>query len=184
MSETNKTLSRIAFYGNSRGKVKIYRLSEMGKEQVLRILKPGDFTGELAVFSASIHESYAEAMVDTEFCLITRSDLQRLLEKYPSISLKLLSEFSRRLENSEKQTTRISTERVETRIAQYLLEQLQESDDSFEITLPMSKKDIASYIGTSPETLSRKLTELEEEGYIKQARKKIQITDIDGLSLV
>lgn len=173
-----------SLYIVSKGKVKIYRLSDMGKEQLVRILSPGDFTGELAVFSESIHESYAEAMEDTEVCMITRTDLQKLLEKFPSISLKLLSEFSRRLEDSEKQTTRISTEKVDTRIAQFLMECIEDQEVPAEFTLPMSKKDLASYLGTTPETISRKLTEFEELGYIKQIRRKIKILDAEGLFLI
>ncbi|RBP63353.1 CRP/FNR family transcriptional regulator [Alkalibaculum bacchi] len=173
-----------SLYIVSKGKIKIYRLSEMGKEQLVRILTAGDFTGELAVFSESIHESYAEAMKDTEVCMITRTDLQELLGKFSSISLKLLSEFSRRLEDSEKQTTRISTEKVDTRIAQFLIECVEDQQEGTEFPLPMSKKDLASYLGTTPETISRKLTEFEELGYIKQTRRKIKILDAESLLLV
>src|SRR4051812_38585875 len=71
-----------SLYIVNRGKIKIYRLSESGKEQLVRILNPGDFTGELALFSEALHESYAEAMSETQVCLIKRSDLQEFLLKY------------------------------------------------------------------------------------------------------
>ena len=164
-----------SLYIVSKGKIKIYRLSESGKEQLLRILFPGDFTGELALFNESIHEAYAEAMEDTSVCMITRSDLQKFLIRFPSISLKILSEFAKRLESSEKQATRFATEKVETRLALFLAE-FADKELSDEITLPMSKKDLASYLGTTPETLSRKLAELEDAGYIVQlTKKKIKI---------
>lgn len=166
------------------GRVRIYRLSESGKEQLLRILKPGDFTGELALFSESIHEAYATAMVDTSICSVKRSDLQNLLIKYPSISLKVMEEFSNRLEKVEKQTTRLATEKVDTRIALFLAECIEAGSANNEITLPMNKKDLASYLGTTPETISRKLLEFETLGYIKQiSNKKIQILDLDNLLL-
>src|SRR3954447_22102204 len=95
-----------SLYIVNKGKIRIYRLSDTGKEQLVRILNVGDFTGELALFSNSIHESFAEAMEETQVCMITRSDLQEFLLKYPSISLKILAEFSNRLEQSEKQTAR------------------------------------------------------------------------------
>lgn len=167
------------------GKIRIYRLSESGKEQLVRILTPGDFTGELALFHESIHKSYAEAMKDTSVCMITRSDLQEFLLKYPSISLRILSEFSNRLDKSEEQTTRFATESVETRLAFFLAECLDDQEKSMVIELPMTKKDLASYLGTTPETISRKLGELEDEGYIKQrSNKKIEILDLDGLLLL
>ena len=152
----------------SKGKIRIYRLSESGKEQLVRILNPGDFTGELALFRESIQEAYAEAMSDTDVCMISRNDLQEFLLKYPTISLKILSEFSNRLETSEKQTTRFATEKVDTRLALFLAECMESGDVPMEIELPMSKKDLASYLGTTPETISRKLADLENEGCIKQ----------------
>lgn len=167
------------------GKIKIYRLSEAGKEQVVRILNPGGFTGELALFNESLHEAYAEAMEETQVCRIERRDLQEFLVKFPSISLKILAEFSNRLEQSEKQTTRFATEKVDTRIALFLAECLNSDDQSMEIVLPMSRKNLASYLGTTPETISRKLSEFEEMGYIKQkTNKKIMILELDELLLV
>lgn len=174
-----------SLYIVSKGRVKIYRLSESGKEQLLRILNPGDFTGELALFSETIHETYACAMEDTSICTVRRSDLQKLLLKYPSISLKVLAEFSSRLEQSEKQTTRFATEKVETRIALFLAECADSDSHDVEIILPMSKKDLASYLGTTPETISRNFYELEDAGYIKQkSNKRIQILDMDSLLLI
>lgn len=174
-----------SLYIVSKGKIKIYRLSESGKEQLLRILHQGDFTGELALFSETVHEAYAEAIEETSVCTIKRSELQELLMKYPFISLRLLSEFSSRLEQSEKQTTRFATEKVETRIAHFLAECVDNEKQSLEIVLPMNKKDMASYLGTTPESISRKLTDMEESGYIKQiSNKKIKILDIEGLLLI
>jgi len=174
-----------ALYIVRRGKIRIYRLSDSGKEQLVRILRPGDFTGELALFNEGIHEAYAEAMEETNVCTIRRNDLQTLLNKYPAIALKILAEFSSRLEQSEKQTARFATEKVETRLALFLAECLDDQQPSTEFVLPMSKKDIASYLGTTPETISRKLLELEELGYIKQkAKKRIEILDLEGLHLI
>jgi CRP/FNR family transcriptional regulator len=171
-----------SLYIVSKGKIKIYRLSESGKEQLLRILHPGDFTGELALFSETVHEEYAEAMEETNVCTIKNSELQEILLKYPSISLKVLAEFSSRLEQSEKQATLFATEKVETRIALFLVECMDNEKQSMEVVLPMNKKDMASYLGTTPETISRKLADLEEAGYIKQiSNKKIKILNLDGL---
>ncbi|GGM37276.1 Crp/Fnr family transcriptional regulator [Paraliobacillus quinghaiensis] len=174
-----------SLYIVNKGKVRIYRLSQSGKEQLVRMLNPGDFTGELALFKEEKHESYAEAIHDTEICVMKRDDLQAFLLKYPTISLKILSEFSNRLDEAEIQTTRFATEKVETRLALFLADCVSEDDDNYEFVLPLSKKDLAAYLGTTPETISRKLATLEEQGYIKQKQhKKIQILDLDGLLLI
>lgn len=158
-----------------RGRVKIYRLSESGKEQLIRILEPGDFMGETALFTDSVTDHYAMAMEKTELCIMKRSDLQSFLMKYPAISLKILEEFGRRLERTEKLISSLTSEDVEQRIAEYLVELTKESHNHM-VTLPMSKKDLASYLGTTPETVSRKLTEFQERGWIEQTgQRKIKL---------
>ncbi len=165
-----------------RGRVKIYRLSESGKEQLIRILEPGDFMGETALFTESVTDHYAMAMEKTELCIMRRSDLQSFLMKYPAISLKILEEFGRRLERTEKLISSLTSEDVEKRIAEYLVELTKESQYST-ITLPMSKKDLASYLGTTPETVSRKLTEFQERGWIEQAgQRKIKVVNLIALN--
>ncbi|RNF41156.1 Crp/Fnr family transcriptional regulator [Planococcus salinus] len=167
-----------------KGKLKVYRLSESGKEQVIRILEAGEFTGELALFTQKIHDSYAEAVEKTEICSIQRTRLNELLLKYPNISLKILNEFSTRLDQTEHQVTSFATEGAETRIALYLAQE-SEKNRSAEIRLPMTKKDLASYLGTTPETVSRKLAKFEDEGWIEQLDQRgIRIKDMDALLLV
>ncbi|WP_040225512.1 Crp/Fnr family transcriptional regulator [Bhargavaea cecembensis] len=166
-----------------KGRVKIYRLSENGKEQLVRILGPGDFTGELAVFNTTVHDSYAEALEKTEICSLGRDDLQRFLLKYPSISLRIMDEFARRLDESEKQAASFATEPVDTRIAMYIAE-LADAANADQIRLPMTRKDLASYLGTTPETISRKFAEFEDAGWIRQlGQKDVKILDMDALLL-
>ena len=83
----------------------------------MRILNPGDFTGEWTLFNPdAVHEEYAEATRDTVVCMIQQKDVQDFLEQYPAISLKLLAEMSKRLESSERQTTQVAVESVITRL--------------------------------------------------------------------
>lgn len=166
-----------SLYIVNQGHVKIYRLSDLGREQLVRLLYPGDFTGELALFKATVLENFAEAVEDSQICVIKRDDLQQLLLKYPSISIKVLNEFANRLANSEKQTASFVSEKVETRIAIFLQEQSKKQATNT-IELPMSKKDLASYLGTTPETLSRRLSDFEASGAIVQnGQRKIIIKD-------
>lgn len=166
-----------------KGRVKIYRLSETGKEQLVRILNPGDFTGELSLFTASVHDAYAEAMEPVELCVMDRENFQQFLLKYPAISLKVLSEFSSRLAKTEKQAANIAMESTDTRIAMYLADLVEETN-GMHLLLPMSRKDLASHLGTTPETVSRKLTEFEASGWIKQhAQRVITVLDLDELLL-
>jgi len=114
-----------------------------------------------------------------------RDDLQELLLKYPTIAMKILSEFSRRLGDTEKQAASIATEKVETRVAMYLAETLDRYGKDGVVSLTMKKKDLAAHLGTTPETISRKLLELEEAGIIKALPKnRIRVLNLDELLLI
>lgn len=167
-----------------KGRVRIYRLSDSGKEQLVRILGPGDFTGELSLFNETEHDAYADAMERVEMCVMTREDFQTFLLKYPAISLKVLAEFSARLAQTENQAANIALESTETRIAMYLA-QIAEKTNSRVIKLEMSRKDLASHLGTTPETVSRRLAEFEDAGWISQlSQRDIEVHDLDALLLV
>jgi len=166
------------------GRVKIYQLFESGKEQLLRIVEPGEFIGELALFTEKMLDSYAEALEQTEICLIHRNDMQSLMHEYPTIAIKILEQFSNRLDQTEKLVGELSAKDVEARIAGYLLELASEANVN-EIVLPISKKDLASYLGTTQETISRRLSNFQMNGWIEQkGHRNIKIIDKQALESV
>lgn len=126
------------------GRVKVYQLFETGKEQLLRILETGEFMGELAFFAEKRLERHAEALEDTEICAIHRNDMHALMASHPAISLKVLKEFSIRLEAVEDLFGQLSYQDVETRIASYLVRLVKTMHDT-RVVLPMSKRDLASH---------------------------------------
>lgn len=163
-----------------RGRVKITRLSATGKEQVIRVLGPGDFMGELSLFSPLPMTDNAEALEPSTMCIIEGGRLKELMAKVPSIALKVMEELSRRLEMAENLIEDINLHPVEQRLAQALLRL---SGGEREIVLKMSKGDLASQIGMSQETLSRKLSAFQEQGLIElRGQRTIRIIDRDGLS--
>lgn len=166
------------------GRVKVYQLFESGKEQLLRILETGEFMGELALFMNKISDSYAEAMQKTEICVIHRNDILEIMETHPTISLKVINEFSYRLEQMENLVGQLSTRDVETRTASYLTKLAQEKNQ-LNIMLPMSKKELASHLGTTQETISRRLSNFQTQGWIEQeGHRKIKINNLEALEKV
>lgn len=166
------------------GAVRLFHLLESGKEQLIRILKPGDFIGEWSLFSQDkLYEDYAYALVDTKVCQLYADDFKEVLLSYPAVSLKILEEMSRRLQASEKMTSRVANESVGTRLVNYLLGQLPgQASDAHLINLELSRKELAAFLGTTPETISRKFKELETLNIIKSlSPRKIKIINFDGL---
>ncbi len=166
-------------YVPHRGSVKISRTSPNGKEQVIRVVSPGDFLGELSLFSGVPYQEEAQALEKTTLCVIEGKKLKVLMERYPSITFKVMAELSRRLETAQNLIEDINLRSVEERLASALLKAAGDND---EVVLNMTKGDFASQIGMSQETLSRKLTALQDQGLIQQKGNKVIILlDKEGL---
>lgn len=161
------------------GKVKISRFTDSGKEQVIRVLGSGDFMGELSLFSSLPLTDNGEALLKTVACMIDGKKLKELMKKYPTIALKVMEELSQRLEKAESLIENINLYGVERRLALTLINM---ANDKGEVHLRMSKKDFASHLGMSQETLSRKLTFFQDIGIIKLiGHRRIVLLDIDAL---
>lgn len=167
-----------SLYVLSSGKIRIYRLSESGKEQLIRIVPTGEFTGELALFKKGFYEAFAEALTDCHICAIKHTDFRQLLMQYPSTSVDMLATIAERLGSSEQQTAWANTETVKDRLLHFLLSLVDTEEKNPVVELKMAKKDLASYLGTTSESLSRELTHLEKENLIEEiAYGKFKLTN-------
>jgi len=161
------------------GRVKLFRLNENGKEQVLRLVEPGDFIGELSLFSSLPLTDNAQALEDSTMCVLQGERLKELMVKYPSIAFKVIDELSRRLQKAENRIEAISLESAAKRVADALIEF---SGGRLEFELPMTKGDLSSHLGISQETLSRHLAALQDEGLIEmKGHRRIIIKDMAAL---
>ena len=147
------------------GRLRLTKANSDGDEQLLRVLEPGDFIGEESFLTGSYPGHSATAMADTLLCEFRHADLGELLGTFPAIGGAMLA----------AQTL----EPVERRVVNYLLElPTRPHDDGLLIELPLTKKDIASYLGTTPESLSRSLRALAEAGVIQtQGARAIVVRD-------
>lgn len=164
----------------AKGSMKVYQLSANGKEQLLRVVEPGGYEGENTIFGAHNESLFAEALQKTQICLINKADFQNLLQQFPQLSMKLLMLTAQKVTNLEQQSQFLMMERIEERLANYLVD-LSKAEHSTSVTLPMKKKELATFLGTTPETLSRKLRLLEEENYLIMNRNQIELLDVEGL---
>lgn len=166
------------------GQVKIARTSAAGQEQVIRVLGPGDFIGESAFLTGARPDHAAEALVHTELCVFRHADLVRLVEKHPSIVLRMLQGVSKRLDDTEARLASLISGNVSSRLADYLLSlpATPGPRGTTQVTLPLAKKDIASLLSTTPESLSRQLRKLTDSDVISQQdQRRITITDVTAL---
>ena len=149
------------------GRLKIFRLSVDGSEQLLRVLGPGDFTGETSVFTGQRPDDYATALEDCQLCVFRHDDLEALIRTHPEIGLRLLARVSARLADAEHRLNSLTSRDVESRLAEYLLGLRSSWRVSVAtVTLPLAKKDVASLLDTTPESLSRALKSLARQGLI------------------
>lgn len=153
-----------------RGKVKVSRSSDDGKEVILTILNESDFFGEMAILDGLSRSASITAIEDTELFLIQRSDFLNLLRQHPEISIGLLNELARRLRASDLRIKSLSLRDAEGKVASVIL---QLADDIGKIKhgkveierLPL-QHDLANMAGTSRETISRTLHSFAKRGFI------------------
>ncbi len=161
-----------------KGRVKVSRVLSSGKEQVLRTLGPGDFHGEIAFITGDPVENVATAMSKVEICSFDHADLAELIREYPAIGQGMLSTVAHRLQDAERSLTSVTGADVESRLAGYLLDApARRIDGEMVVKLPVPKKTLASLLGTSPETLSRRFASLTDAGVLRVRGPHITIVD-------
>ena len=171
----------IGFYVIAAGKVKIYKVSLEGKEQILHIYGPGNPFGEVPVFSGEQFPANAQTLLKSHLLFFPRTAFTELIAKNPSLCLNMLAVLSMRLRQFTVQVENLSLKEVPGRLAAYLLDLVQEQEAEDTVSLPISKGQLASLLGTIPETLSRILTKMSNSGLIEVSRGEIKLLDNDGL---
>lgn len=165
------------------GQLKVSHTSTTGREQILRTVTDGEVVGERAFLTGHRPTELIVALEDSQMCVLDHADLSALLREYPDISQRMLRSLSDRLSSVERLLAAVTSSDVNARVAAYLLDQPGSMrNDVLTVTLPMAKQDIAAYLGTTPETLSRRLAGLASSGVIAlHGRRDVAILDIDAL---
>ncbi|MDR3629814.1 MAG: Crp/Fnr family transcriptional regulator [Desulfocapsaceae bacterium] len=170
------------FYMVDSGKVKIYKMSFSGKEQILHIFGPGEPFGEVPVFHGQPFPATAEVLVKSSLLFFPRDKFIQLVHDMPSIALNMLAVLSMRLRRFASQIESLSLKEVPARLAGYLLYLSEEQGGTDTVALEISKGQLASLLGTIPETLSRIFAKMSEEGLIVVEGRNIRILDRESLA--
>jgi CRP-like cAMP-binding protein len=171
----------IGFYVVVAGKIKVYKVSFEGKEQILHIYGPGNPFGEVPVFSGQRYPASAETLLKSHLLFFRREAFVGLIAGNPSLAMNMLAVLSMRLRQFTVQIENLSLKEVPGRLASYLLVLSEEMGGDAAVTLPMSKGQLASLLGTIPETLSRILAKMAERGLIGVDGRHIRLRDREGL---
>ncbi len=169
------------FYMVADGKVKIYKVSMDGKEQILHIYGPGSPFGEVAVFAGKNFPANAETLLKSHLLFFPRAAFVELISNNPSLSLNMLAMLSMRLRQFTIQVENLSLKEGPGRLASYLIYLSREQGVEDSVSLPLSKGQLASLLGTIPETLSRILAKMSARSLIAVDGREIKLLDMPGL---
>ena len=176
------------FYIVISGRVKVYKISADGREQVLHFISEGESFGDAAVFHGKTYPAYAQALSHAELIFIEKNGFINLIRKHPDISLKIMASLSAMLRDFSRLVEDLSLKEVSSRLAGYLVEQSEkkgkETLEGKRLMLDLNKAELASRLGTIPETLSRSFGKLKEQGIIKMDRNHIVIVDEQTLARI
>ncbi|MEG0259824.1 MAG: Crp/Fnr family transcriptional regulator [Lysinibacillus sp.] len=162
------------------GSVKVAHVSTDGREYVARILRKGDFFGDVTLFNDEPQKATIEALEKTEICALDGGELMKILADTPSILFRMLAQLSARLEEAENRFSEAIQKDVSERLATFILKSAVDANsDTF--FLKTSKKDLAALLNTSRETLSRRLSTFQKEGYIEITGREIKVINYEKL---
>ncbi len=172
----------IGFYIILSGKVKVFKLSSEGKEQIFHILEAPEPFAEAAVFAGEHYPASAQALAETLVLFFPKHKFVELISREPMLALSMLALLSRRLRKLTMLVENLSLKEVPGRFAAYLLYLNEMNGSKPVIELDVSKNQMAGLLGTIPETLSRILKRMTDEKLIKVDARTISILDKKGLA--
>ena len=170
----------------AQGKVRIFKTSVGGREQVLALNGPGESVAELPVFDGGPYPASAMAVEDTEIAFISRRDFHAYCLEHPEVALKVLSVVGGRLRRLVGIIEELSFTTIRQRLISALLKLAQtegrKTERGIEFQLPATHQEMASQLGTVRELISRNLMRLQAEGLLEVDARQIVVKDMKGLS--
>ncbi len=174
----------LGIYCVNRGKIKLVKMGEDGKEQILRLIKPGDLMGYRALLSGDKYSASAVVMEDSGICFIPKDLFMGVLQKDGVLSLEIMKLLSDDLRKAETSITHLAQKPVRERLAEALLfikETYGFEPDGKTIDLKITREELANIVGTATETTIRLLSDFKSEGVLLLEGKKIAILNLPKL---
>jgi len=170
----------------ARGKVRLFKTSVNGREQVLSVNVSGESVAEIPVFDGGPYPASAVAIEETEIVFISRRDFNAYCIEHPEVPLKVLKVVGARLRNLVGIIEELSFTTIRQRLISTLLKlalsEGRKTANGVEFQLPASHQELASQLGTVRELISRNLMRLQAEGLLEVDARQIVVKDLEGLS--
>lgn len=167
------------------GKIRIFKLSAAGREQVLAIEDPGSSFAELPVFDGGVYPASASALEETEVLFISRKDFQNYCREHPEVALKVLAVVGSRLRRLVAIIEDLSFTTVRHRLISLLLRLAEiggtATKQGVRLELSETHQDLAAELGTVRELVSRNLSRLQAEGLLELKGRTILVRDLPEL---
>jgi CRP/FNR family transcriptional regulator len=171
-------------YCVSEGTIKIFKMGRDGREQILRLARPGDVIGYRALLSGDAHSSSAAAMDGAQVCFVPRAVFFSLIEHSPATASRVLALLSAELRKAEDRMVDMAQRPVRERVAETLL-LLKESggvdEDGKTLNIRITRAEIGSIVGAATESVIRLLAEFKKEGLVEFVGRRIAIMDHQAL---
>ena len=166
------------------GLVKLFRTDSSGKEQIISIAKPMDYVSLLSVFSNKKYNYSVTALEDSVTCNLKLEDVTRIVNENGTLALNLLSKMSRVTDKLILDSLEIRMKHLRGRVAYLLIYFSQEIYSSPEFDLPLTRKEMAEYVGMTTENVIRTLSEFRKDGILKIYGKTIHIMNMESLKAI
>ncbi|MEQ8752636.1 MAG: Crp/Fnr family transcriptional regulator [Coleofasciculus sp. G1-WW12-02] len=172
------------FFVVKSGRVKVFKLSAEGKEQILEFFGVGEHFAEVPAFDGECFPASATALEKTELLFFERTTFLALLAQQPKIAINMLAIFARHLRRFARLIEDLSLKEVPGRLAAYLLYLSESTEHLEQVELDITKTQLASLLGTIPETLSRVFAKLSQEELISINGSRIRLLNPEGLKIL
>lgn len=166
------------------GLVKLFRSDASGKEQIISIAKPFDYVSLLSVFSNNTYNYSVSALEDSVTCNIRMSEINQLVKENGNLALNLLKKMSKVADLIILDSLEIRKKHLRGRVAYLLIYFAQDIYHSSEFDLPLTRKEMAEYVGMTTENVIRTLSEFRKDGILKIYGKTIQVANMDTLKSI
>jgi CRP-like cAMP-binding protein len=182
--ENNYPMGLFAVYS---GKVKIYKTNEYGKEQIIRLARPGDPLGYRSLISGDTYQATATVLETSRICFIPKTMFTNLMQTSTKLFARIIEVLSDDLKLAEGKISALATKTVRERTAEALIilkNYYGLEPDGITLSIQMSREDLANMVGTATESLIRMLSEFKADKLIVLKEKKIQLINIPKLQMV